>query len=208
MQAFSGLGLAQSSYRSSGVCGCRYEQEFFPNKPQFPIPNCAHLYYRNLCILTSSDLLHGKRMRDLEPEADRVLIAQMEEFFGLIRDASANAHRAPFWAAHELATARRLEGARERPSTVIIKQSTKLASPPTVSNTAREFLRIFAFPESSEKLSSLKMSNEELALLGTRPLTRVFEEFVEYLPQRHNDSEMHSSLPWEAQLEVCILSLC
>lgn len=135
----------------------------------------------------------------MDPEADADLIAKSELFAALLRDAAVSIQSATTWSAHELAIAKFNES-RERPTTIVLKQSKRLAEPPTVSNTANVALSILPIEQTGE-FSCLTMKPEDLKVFGTCPLAHVFEEFVEFLPQRLGD-DAQNSLPWEEDLKV------
>jgi hypothetical protein len=113
-----------------------------------------------------------------------------------------NIHRGTIWSSHELTTFKRPESF-ERPSTILVKHS--VSSVPTITNTSRNLLTIKSVVELEEEFKCLSLAEEELNLFGTKPLAKISEEHVVFLPQ-HNAEEMHSSLPWEAELTVSLVT--
>lgn len=136
-------------------------------------------------------------------DSDSDLIRLTEEWATLLQASFQNVHRGPIWASNELTSFKKTESF-ERPATVIVKHSSGISSVPSVTNTSRSLLTIKSLLEAEEdsEFKCLTLTEEELKLFGTRPLAHISEEHVEFLPQHSATEDMHSSLPWEAELTV------
>eukprot|EP01127_Copromyxa_protea_P015833 TRINITY_DN4616_c0_g1_i6.p1 TRINITY_DN4616_c0_g1~~TRINITY_DN4616_c0_g1_i6.p1 ORF type:complete len:2171 (-),score=323.68 TRINITY_DN4616_c0_g1_i6:5955-12314(-) len=131
---------------------------------------------------------------------------RLEELSNLVEEGARKIMHSSIWTNHEFTNFKKQESF-ERPTTLIVKQSTSLSRVPVIANTARTSLSIQATPKSGEqekgdaKFKCLEMGEEDLKLFGSKPLGKISDEFVELLPQQQAADDMHSSLPWEEDLK-------